>query len=215
MQDLSFTIQNSMNTTNEAYKVLMRLNSSSEKGIASFHIYIHIVLRMYASFLIDVMNRPEEANIMLRRADELEEAAARTHKDSDGENGGLLGDRTAIISISSAPTHIGEVIDMNVGAVRLIGHSKSELLHSNVSKIVPAPYSYEYTLLLFLFRVHHDLFIKRYLETGNSRMMNTNNFIIALHKNGYLLPIEFFLRVYYIYCCEFYDLGSFRKSNYG
>lgn len=33
MQELSFMIHNSMNLAQEAFKVLMKLNASSEKGI--------------------------------------------------------------------------------------------------------------------------------------------------------------------------------------
>ena len=172
LHDLSVVIHESMSAAHDAFKKLIKLNPSSEN-----------VLRSYASFLIDVMNRPDEANSMLRRADELEDAAARSHKDNEAIGTGLLSDRMAIISVTSSHDRLGEIIDVNTGAVRLTGHSRGDLLNSNVNRIIPAPIA-----------AHHNAFLKRYLDTGYSKLMNTNNFTIGLHKNGYLAPIEYYLR---------------------
>lgn len=38
------------------------------------------------------------------------------------------------------------------------------------------------------------MFLKKYIETGRSKLINSDNFIIGLHKNNYLLPFEFYLR---------------------
>lgn len=139
---------------------------------------------MYASFLIDVMNRPQEGNLLLKKADEIEDSTSRSHNNEIDAAHGLLSDRVAIISISSANDRIGEIIDLNTGLTKLTGHSKAELINSNISRIIPEPYA-----------SHHNSFIKNYLATGTSKMMNSNNFVFALHKNGFLTPVEFFLRV--------------------
>ena len=172
MHDLSILIHTSMNLAHDAFKQLMKLNPNSEK-----------ILRLYASFLIDVLNRSEEALVLLHRADELEESASRLHRENESNTEGLMGDRMAIVTISSALENLGDVIDMNTGVVRLVGHSRADLIGSNVNRLVPNPYSN-----------HHDMYLKRYLETGYSRMMNSNNFVIALHKNGFIVPIEFYMR---------------------
>ena len=84
--------------------------------------FIILVLRSYASFMIDVLNRSDEATVMLRRADELEENATRNNRDNESNTNGFLGDRLAVVSITGATDRLGDIIDINTGVVRLIGH---------------------------------------------------------------------------------------------
>lgn len=161
-------------------------------------VLIILVLRLFASFLIDVMSRPEEAAGLLRRADELEEAGSRSHYNASASaSSGLLDDKLAIVSISGSMEKLGDMVDVNSCFVRLLGFSRSELLSSNITRCMPAPFSYQRLFIYFLnVSIHHDVFLKRYKRTGRSTMMNTNNFLTALHKNGYLVPFEFYIRVF-------------------
>lgn len=103
--------------------------------------------------MIDVLNQPEEAIGMLRRADDLEEAASKAHRDAESNANGLLDDKLAIITITSQSDRLGDIVEVNTGVVRMFGHSRSELLALNVDKLMPQPYSFVYLFLLFAYIV--------------------------------------------------------------
>lgn len=94
LQELASKIGSSISIAQESFVKLLKLNSNSTQ-----------VLRMYASFMLDVQNQPERAQVMSRRADELEETQSRMHHDNSDFS--LLDDRAAVISISGDRDHLG------------------------------------------------------------------------------------------------------------
>ena len=98
MNELSTQINKSMGQAYEAFRLLMRLNANSIS-----------VLRMYAGFLLDLANEPEQARLMLTRADELEDQQSKDHHES-GLDMTTLDDRHAIVSISAELKTLGTII---------------------------------------------------------------------------------------------------------
>lgn len=78
---------------------------------------------------------------------------------------------------------LGDILNVNYGVVSLFGYSMHELLTGNIIKVMCAPYS-----------THHTVFMQRYFDTGVSGVLNRKRMIFGLHKSGYIIPIEIFIR---------------------
>ena len=170
LHDVSTKINDAMNNAQDAYKKLIKLNPMSSH-----------LLRLYASFIIELQNQPDKAVIMLKRADDLEEAQLRANRDGANLNS-ALDDRSAVISVSGSRERMGEIIDINTSIMRLFGFSRSELMGANVSRLMPSPYNY-----------NHSSFMNHTIPT-NAGYLNRSNIVFGIHKNGFLLPLEIFLK---------------------
>lgn len=91
---------------------------------------------------MDVLNRTEEATLLLSRADDLEEMTSRAHKDNTRVTNGLLDDKLAIISISGASENLGDILDVNAGFVRFLGIPRSDLVGTKIDRCMPQPFQY-------------------------------------------------------------------------
>lgn len=80
-----------------------------------------------------------------------------------------------IISIN--PSGIME--DVNPAAARLFGYEREELIHQNISMLMPEPDS-----------SHHNQYINRYLETGQRRIIGIGREVIGRRKNGTTFPFR-------------------------
>jgi PAS domain S-box-containing protein len=78
---------------------------------------------------------------MIAKADELEEERVKSHERGEDSSNDIFDDTNALISISADLTSLGEIIDANMGAVRMFGYSRPDLIGANISIIMPAPYS--------------------------------------------------------------------------
>jgi PAS domain S-box-containing protein len=175
MNEFAELINSSMLSASEAFRRLMRLSGGNSIP----------VLRMYASFLLDVANELEHANDLLTRAEELENAHSKDHGENgmDGAVGPSLDDRHAIVSISADLKKLGQILSVNAAAMRLLGYNKYELIGRNINVLVPLPYS-----------PHHQGFLLRYMDIGNSTILNKNRPVFGLHKSGYLVYLNLFVR---------------------
>ncbi|MDZ4251365.1 MAG: ATP-binding protein, partial [Sulfuritalea sp.] len=73
----------------------------------------------------------------------------------------------------------GRIRNANPALERVLGYSAEELLGRNVSVLMPEPQKSE-----------HDGYIRRYLQTGNARIIGTSREVTGQHKNGELIPLE-------------------------
>ncbi len=96
----------------------------------------------------------------------------------------------AIVSIRED----GIVQSFNASAETLFGYRRSEVIGKNVSMLMPAPYNRE-----------HDEYLRRYVATGQTHVLNQERELEAIRKDGTSFPI--LLRV-----TEMYD-GETRKFN--
>ncbi len=73
----------------------------------------------------------------------------------------------------------GIIESVNPAVGRLFGYGEEELVGSNVSMLMPEPY-----------RSEHDEYIRRYLETGESRILGTGREAEGRRKDGSVFPID-------------------------
>jgi len=72
----------------------------------------------------------------------------------------------------------GVIESLNTSAERMFGYEPDELIGQNVSVLMPSPY-----------RDEHDAYIRRYVETGEERVIGTVREVEGLHKDGSVFPI--------------------------
>jgi PAS domain S-box-containing protein len=81
----------------------------------------------------------------------------------------------AIFTIDSA----GIVLQVNRAAETLFGYRREELEGQNISILMPSPH-----------RERHDSYLRRYLETGEARIIGIGREVMALRRDGTLFPAE-------------------------
>ncbi|CAN5126353.1 PAS domain S-box protein [soil metagenome] len=72
----------------------------------------------------------------------------------------------------------GQILSFSAAAERLFGYQEAELLGSNVSRLMPSPD-----------RERHDGYIRRYLDTGEKRIIGIGRVVFAQRKNGSTFPM--------------------------
>jgi two-component system, LuxR family, sensor kinase FixL len=86
--------------------------------------------------------------------------------------------RTAVEAIVTIAAD-GTILSFNAAAERMFGYRPGEAIGKNVSMLMPSPH-----------RQRHDAYIRRYLRTGNSKIIGTTRELTARRKDGSTFPIE-------------------------
>jgi len=73
----------------------------------------------------------------------------------------------------------GEIVDANPATCRLFGYGEGELLGRNVGILMPSPE-----------REQHDDYIRRFLATGEPRVIGAGRLITGCRKDGSTFPAE-------------------------
>lgn len=73
----------------------------------------------------------------------------------------------------------GLILSFSAAAEQLFGYTEAELLGANVSRLMPSPD-----------RERHDGYIRRYLETGEKRIIGIGRVVFAQRKDGSTFPME-------------------------
>ncbi len=73
----------------------------------------------------------------------------------------------------------GYILSFSTAAERMFGYSEDEVLGENVSMLMPSPD-----------RERHDGYLKRYLRTGERRIIGIGRVLTARHRDGATFPIE-------------------------
>ena len=75
--------------------------------------------------------------------------------------------------------HRGIVQSFSKAAERLFGYTAADVHGQNVKMLMPSPY-----------RGHHDGYLKRYLTTGERRIIGIGRVVVGLRKDGSTFPME-------------------------
>ena len=77
---------------------------------------------------------------------------------------------------------VGLIQSFSATAERLFGFTADEIRGRNVNALMPAPYQQE-----------HDSYLKRYLTTGERRIIGTSRVVVGQRKDGSTFPMELFV----------------------
>ena len=173
LSTLAGRINSAIANAQDAFRRLIKLTSANPSPE---------VLRTYASFLMDVASDERQGQILLRRAEEAEET--RMHENTaEQAQGGSFDDRSASIYMSCNAKDPGTILSANAVALQMFGYSRVEMEGRNVSMLMPAPYSQ-----------YHTAFLRRYLDSASSQLVNVVRELYAVHKNGFVFPIKLSIR---------------------
>ena len=73
----------------------------------------------------------------------------------------------------------GNMRSFSATAERLFGHAAAEVLGKNVKMLMPSPYQDE-----------HDNYLKRYMRTGERRIIGVGRVVVGQRKDGSTFPME-------------------------
>ncbi|RKE83322.1 two-component system sensor kinase FixL [Rhizobium sp. AG855] len=73
----------------------------------------------------------------------------------------------------------GIIISFNSAAVRQFGYSEDEAIGQNLKLLMPQPY-----------RLEHDGYMRRYMETGEKRIIGVDRVVVGQRKDGSTFPMK-------------------------
>jgi len=181
VQQVGTTINQMIADTRETFKELLNLAPQSSS-----------VMRSYADFLLELANDPSRATELLDDAEQLEDERSKAHgffSDGDLVFGSIVhefdlsSESLAWCKVSTDPTKLGVIVDVNPAMIKLFGYNRREMLGRDMSLLVPEPIA-----------SIHPRIVQRYQSTGKERVVNQNRVLLALHRNGYIFPTKINIR---------------------
>ena len=167
-----------ISVTKSNYERLLKLNSKNTEA-----------LRMYGCFLASLNNFSDMGQRYLNKAEVQEEAQKKNM------NANLMNSFTqplsffdadnAIIQVSADFETMGEILNANSTACRLLSYISAELIGRNISLIIPSP-----------FNENHDEYMKKLHETGNYAIVDQQNLVLYFaDKNSFIFEARLLVKV--------------------
>ena len=86
--------------------------------------------------------------------------------------------QAAVVIIGADASNLGIIQTANSAASKMFGYVRNEMVHRNVSMLMPS-----------VIGVLHDGFLKRYMKTGDGRIVDYTRVVIGLHRSGTIFPM--------------------------
>ena len=145
------------------------------------------ILKLYGSFLYQVLQLPEESKNLLNKA--FLQLVMMTSPDVESKKNksyDFLEDmEAAIILVNGNKENIGRIDYINHSFTNLFGYTKEEIRGRNVSCIMPRNIG-----------KHHNNFMLNFYSTSKPKFLNHICQEIGLNKEGLIHPITIFVKIY-------------------
>lgn len=114
----------------------------------------------------------------------------------------IFDDRSGLIYIAASHREPGTILTTNAIASQIFGFSRYEMDGKNVSMVRVVFFlraAIEFVFLFFRpmfqlmpqpYSTHHSLFLRRYLESAQSKYINIFKDVFGLHRNGFIFPVS-------------------------
>lgn len=157
------------------HQIGAEINEATTKAESSFTQLLRLnrqsvtVLREYGQFLIHVLNYEAKAEQYLTEADAIEAAETRAQRERQSNSLMIFSadvhlpmssESLGLLMVSDANDTFGKVTSVNTAALRAFGYSQQGLVGQPLSSLLPPPID-----------ELHDLFMRRYLQTGKEVMV--------------------------------------------
>ena len=109
--------------------------------------------------------------------DTTEELRAQAAIAMQGEQ--LSAIRNCLVDAVVMITPDGKIQTFNDAATKLLGYAPAEVVGKDVSVLCPPEH-----------KVNHPRYVKRYLDTGEKRVVGSSRFVNAMHKDGKQVPVK-------------------------
>ena len=145
-------------------------------------------LKLYAEFLIEILNDTEAGSELLSRAKDT--VIARTTFNANALNAaeimgmgdmcaGISGaDGTPCIIASGDQGKIGEIVQFNLASCRIFGYTKTELNGMRINSLMPDIYAKS-----------HDKILQKCINNNEDIEARSDFLVLGKHKSGYLIPL--------------------------
>ena len=139
-------------------------------------------LRMYAEFLIEIMNDKEGGSELLSRAKDTA-ISKNNFIEANVEQSLLQSDGAACIVASGESNKLGEIIKFNQATCRIFGYNNIDLQGRKISMIIPE--------MLVKF---HDQIMVNTVNNNDDLKDNPEKIVLGKHKCGYIIPLHKMVR---------------------
>ena len=168
------TINQSLDEIQRNYRRMFNINPSAK------------VLRRYATFVSNIVGHSQMMRTIVEHADRIETSDKEKLDLGSRINSqtALFDDKNAVFVLSTTEGHLGEILEVSLGAVDMFGFTaSSELIGMNISQLMPSPYA-----------ELHDGFLKKYMEYGFSSILDISRKVTARDKMGFVFEVMLYVR---------------------
>eukprot|EP01135_Chromosphaera_perkinsii_P010817 Nk52_evm12s2241 gene=Nk52_evmTU12s2241 len=179
MERIIGVLRESMDNATLFYRQALALKPNSEILLANYHNYLEKVLCDYNAAK---KMKTKLYQLKIQQESALNKLLAEKEEGLTPQstlNKSLFDEENVVLALSSADEHLGEILDCNSTCCEVFGYGRQELIGKNVSTLMPYP-----------FNILHDSFLRQYLETGASKILESRRSVLALDKYGFLIPVE-------------------------
>jgi two-component system sensor kinase FixL len=142
---------------------------STHSSVSEIVIAQAVALAVLAALIVWFAKRRDQDRETLA---ELKEAL----DDREARMGSIL---DTVLDATIVSDENGIIISFNSAAVRQFGYSEAEAIGQNLKLLMPQPY-----------RVEHDGYMRRYMATGEKRIIGVDRVVVGQRKDGSTFPMK-------------------------